>query len=445
MRTFKPLWQEGQVLTPQHFQQQDQWLHFSHRQFAQVAVAEPWGVLDVQIDEEALLSGRLKLTRLKLRLTDGTPIDTSIADVLPGARDIPADRQSVVVLAALSLLNADGDNCRHDDAPLVRPRRHFREFVQVPDLNGTGTAEVAIQRHAVRLLFDFEEQADDVVCPIAQVLRNARGEFEVDTHYVPPCLALSAHPRHQERIGRLSDILLAKASALAARRSERIDQIAEFGIADVSLFWLLHCIHTHWPDLAFLSTHPAQPPERLYGLLSRLTGALMTFSTGTNLSAIPAYEHANQDEIFATLETLIRELLDAIIPSRVIPIGLTRSTSTVWTGRFSDERLVEGADYYLSVKSTLPALQLVELIPKLCKIGSPDDIQHLINSALTGIPLNVAHRVPAAIPVRLDNHYFALDPSAPALARMRKAHACHIYLPGSVPDAELELFAVLTS
>ncbi|HEV7445190.1 MAG TPA: type VI secretion system baseplate subunit TssK, partial [Steroidobacteraceae bacterium] len=167
--------------------------------------------------------------------------------------------------------------------------------------------------------------------------------------------------------------------------------------------------------------------------------------TGTNLSAIPAYEHANQDEIFATLETLIRELLDAIIPSRVIPIGLTRSTSTVWTGRFSDERLVEGADYYLSVKSTLPALQLVELIPKLCKIGSPDDIQHLINSALTGIPLNVAHRVPAAIPVRLDNHYFALDPSAPALARMRKAHACHIYLPGSVPDAELELFAVLTS
>ncbi|OXC79047.1 type VI secretion system baseplate subunit TssK [Caballeronia sordidicola] len=449
MRTFKPLWHEGLILTPQHFQQQEQWLNFSHRQFASLAVAEPWGVIDVQIDEEMLDAGRLSLTRLKLRLPDGTLIDTSVTDVLPRprdlGRDVAADMQSLIVVAALPLLNADGSNCRFDNETLSRPRRYFREFIEVPDLNGTGVEELSVERHAVHLLFDFERHADDVVCPIARLTRGAKGRFEIDRTYVPPCLTLSANTRHQERIARLSDILLAKSTTLAVRRSERVDQIAEFGVSDVSLFWLLHCIHTHWPKLAFLGTHPNQPPERLYEILAGLTGALMTFSTGTALTSIPMYEHAKQDEVFSTLESLIRDLLDAIIPSRVIPIGLARKSATTWSGQFKDDRLLEGADYYLSVNSSAPAFQIAEQIPKLCKVGAPDDIERIVNSALAGIPLKAVLRVPAAIPVRLENQYFALDARDPAHARMLAARACHVYLPTTLPDASFELYAVLTS
>ncbi|MDR5753441.1 MULTISPECIES: type VI secretion system baseplate subunit TssK [unclassified Caballeronia] len=449
MRTFKPLWHEGLILTPQHFQQQERWLNVAQRQFASLAIAEPWGIIEVELDEDALAAGRLSLSRLKLRLTDGTLIDSSAMDVLSCprdlTRDLPSDVQSVTILAALPLLNADGSNCRFDDETPSRPRRYFREFVEVPDLNGTGVEERSVERHAVHLLFDFEPHADHVVCPIARLVRGVRGQFEVDRAFVPPCLTLAAHERHQERIARLSDILLAKSTALAARRSERVDQIAEFGVADVSLFGLLHCIHTHWPKLAFLGTHPNQPPERLYDVLATLAGALMTFSTGTSLAAIPPYEHAKQEEIFSALEALIRDLLDAIIPSRVIPIGLTHKSATLWAGQFKDEWLLEGADYYLSVYAALPAFQLIEQIPKLCKIGSPDDIEHIVNSALAGIPLKAVQRVPAAIPVRLENQYFALDASDPAHARMLAARACQLYLPPSVPEASLELYAVLTS
>ncbi|AIY41478.1 Uncharacterized protein ImpJ/VasE [Collimonas arenae] len=414
-----------------------------------MTVAEPWGVVDVQIDEETLSAGRLKLSSLKVRLPDSTVIDTSVADALPPARDlardIPADKQSAVVVAALPLLNAEGGNCRYDDEKLARPRRYFREFVKTPDLFGEGVEELAVQRHAVHLLFDFETQADNMVCPIARIVRNVSGQFEVDRTYVPPCLLLSAHQRHTERVARLTDILLAKSTALSSRRRERVDQIAEFGVADVSLFWLLHCINTHWPDLSFLVSHPNQPPEKLYALLARLAGALMTFSTATTLTSLPAYDHNQQEQVFSKLEALIRELLDAIIPSRVIPIGLTQKSPTIWSGQFLDERLLKGADYYLSVQAGLPALQLIEHIPKLCKIGSPDDIGHIVNAALAGIPLRAVQRVPAAIPVRLENQYFALDSTDPAHARMLAARACQIYLPSSLRDASLELFAVLTS
>lgn len=93
----------------------------------------------------------------------------------------------------------------------------------------------------------------------------------------------------------------------------------------------------------------------------------------------------------------------------------------------------------------MPAFELVEQFPRLCKVGAPDDVEHIVNSAVAGIPLKAVQRVPGAIPVRLDNHYFALDPAAPALARMLAARACQIYLPASIPDASIELYAVLRS
>ena len=448
MRTFKPLWQEGAVLSPHHFQQQGLWWQFAQQQFVPLAVAEPWGVLDVRVDEELLLNGRVKLAGLKLRFGDGTPIDTSIADVLPPARDLArdvgSDVQSVIVYAGLPLFDAAGNNCRVDGETVSRPRRYFREFVEVPDLLGTIDAELAVERHALQLLFDFESHADYIVCPIARLVRGQRSVFELDHNWVPPCLALSGHPRHEERVSRIADILQAKSIALAARRSERIDDVAEFGVADVSLFWLLHCLNTHWPELRFLASHPYQPPERLYHVLAQLTGALMTFSTRVNLAEIPAYDHERQDEVFSKLEDLIRDLLNAVIPSRVVPIGLLKKGPTYWNGQIHDDRLLEGADWYLSVSAAKPAFELVELIPSLCKIGAPDDIAHIVNSALPAVPLRAVQRVPAAIPVRLENQYFALDSKDPLFAGMLAARTCQIYLPASVPEASLELYAVLT-
>ncbi len=450
MRIDKPLWHEGLILAQQHFQQQDRYTAFAMQQFANAALASAWGTLAVAIDEEALDAGRLKLTALKLRFPDGTPIDTTIADALPVARDLardlPADAQSVVVYAALALPDANGNNCRIDETELARPRRSYREFVKVNDLNGAVETEIAAERLAVRLLFDVESRADDTACAIARLTRATNGQFRVDRRFVPPCLTLGSHPLHLERINRLCDILQARSAALSTRRSERVGEVAEYGVADVQLFWLLHCVHGAWPELRHFSALPARPPEQLYLSLARLASALMTFSTGSDLADIPAYDHARADDVFSQLESMIRDLLDAIIPSRVVSIGLARRSPTSWSGQLLDERIVSGAlDWYLSVNASASAFDLVEQVPRLCKIGAPDDVERIVNAALPGIPLKPVQRVPAAIPVRLDNQYFALDNSSAALARMLAARACQVYLPASIPDASLELYAVLRS
>ncbi|VVE17014.1 type VI secretion system-associated protein [Pandoraea cepalis] len=450
MRIEKPLWQEGVILAPQHFQQQERWTRFSLQQMVSEVLSAPWGTLDVDIDEQALAAGRLKLNRLKLRFPDGTPVDTTLADALPAARDLThgtaPDVQSLTVLAALALPDANGSNSQLDTTATSRPRRSYREYVKVIDEFGTEAVEIAVERHAVRLLFDFEPHADDTVCVIARLTRAASGRLHVDRDFVPPCLALSGHARHIERMQRIADILHAKSLALGTRRGERADQVIEYGVADVQLFWLLHCIHQAWPQLRHFARYPHRPTESLYLMLAQLTSTLMTFSTRAKLTDIPEYDHVRADEVFAVLETTLRDLLDTIIPSRVIPIGLARKTATTWAGQILDERIVDGSvDWYVSVSAVATTSALAQQFPRLCKIGAPDDVERIVTSALPGIPLTAVQRVPSAMPVRMDNHYFALDGASDALARMLAVRACQIYLPMSLAEASVELYAVLRS
>ncbi|MEZ0606525.1 type VI secretion system baseplate subunit TssK [Paraburkholderia sp. IW21] len=446
MKITRPLWAQGIFMTPQHFQQQALWDRFADERVARIASPEPWGISRVVFDMHALAIHRVQMTTLDLRLPDGTFVDSETADWLPAARDlgdVPSQMEAVVVLVGLPLFDAEGGNCIEAGVKPARPRRLVREYLQVADLNGEGKEEISVERHALALLFDFEEYGEYVTCPVARLVRNAQGRFEIDPAFVPPCLVLSASGQLTARMNRLAEILSAKSTSLAVRRRERSDQIADYAVADVSLFWLLHSVNSTWPELARLCQAPHQHPERLYGVLARLAGSLLTFSTTETLQAIPPYDHRAPEPVFAELESLIRTLLDTVIPSRVVPIALERARATVWVGKINDERLVDGADYYLSVQSGLPAHALLEQLPRLCKAGAPDEVEQIVNSALPGIPLRTMSRLPAAIPIRIENQYFALDSTHPAFKRMTAARACQFYVPASIPDVSLELYAVL--
>lgn len=446
MKVARPLWAKGIFMSPQHFQQQGLWNGLCDEQVARIASPDPWGVRGIVFDKQALSVERVQVTALNVRLPDGTWIDTDIADRLPPARslsDIPKQVDAFVASVALPLIDPQGGNCFEDGEKPARPRRFIREYLHVGDLHGEGNDEIGVERHALALLFDFEPQEAYVTCPIGRFVRNTHGHFEADAEFVPPCLVLSASDRLIARIQRLSEILAAKSTSLALRRKERSDQIADYAVADVSLFWLLHSVNTSWPALARLAQAPDQHPERLYAVLAGLAGSLLTFSMTETLHSIPSYDHRAPEPVFAELEALIRALLDTVIPSSVVPIALDHPRASQWSGQFKDPRLVENTDYYLAVRAAMPAHELLEHFPRLCKIGAPDDVQHIVNSALPGIPLRAMSRLPAAIPVRIENHYFVLDGAHAAFKRMTAAHACQIYVPASIPEVSLELYAVL--
>ena len=151
----------------------------------------------------------------------------------------------------------------------------------------------------------------------------------------------------------------AKRQHLLGMRHERNQQIAEFATADVSLFWLLNALSSFEPQLKFLRDNPTIHPERLYQTLTAFTGSLLTFSLANSVNDIPGYKHDKLNEVFPPLFELVRTLLEECLPSLVIKIDLVHDQDTLWTGRLNDSRLVEDADFYLSVRSSMPGHQLL--------------------------------------------------------------------------------------
>lgn len=445
MKIYRPLWTDGAFLAPQQFQQQARWDAYVTDAVAHMALAHPWGVVEADFDRGSLALSRLNALRLKVRFPDGTVIDTELADNLPPVCDLSsvADRDNVEVVLALPLLSANGGNL-DDGQDSARPRRWRQEWVTVQELSGHERTELAVLRHAVTLRFAHQDNSAYLICPVVRLIRNVQGQWELDDNFIPPMLSLSASKTVFTELGDLLHRLQARRRRLMEMRRESNERMADFAVADVSLFWLLNALNSAEPVLNELYQTPSRHPELFYRELVRLAGSLLTFSLEYKAEVIPAYQHSSPEQVFPPLFNLLDSLLEASLPSRVIAIDLSLN-GQFWTGSLHDPRLREGADFYLSVRSNIPNHLLQTQFPLLCKAGSYEDVSDVVNVALNGVLLKPLSHVPAAIPLRLENQYFALDLNSAAGQAMLDSGNCAFYTPGSLGEIKLELFVVLRS
>jgi type VI secretion system protein ImpJ len=449
MKIDRPLWAAGALLCPQQFQQQARWEAWANESLAHLSLVHPWGVQALAFDPQALRLGKLKATQVRLRMPDGTLIDTDHVDRLPPALELARllsdEIQDATLLLALPLEQGNGNNCLFEGTRADRPTRYRQDWRQVQDIYADEVQSIGVLEHALSLRLDSDENADYLTCPIARLLRDGQGAWSLDPVYVPPLLSFAAHPGLLTQLDNLLTQLSAKRQRLMGMRRESNQRMADFAVADVSLFWLLNALNTYQPVLADLKAHPARHPEQVYLELVKLAGGLLTFSLEHDIDKIPAYRHEHLESVFAPLMRTISTLLEASLPSRVIALELEERGANRWQVTLNDARLCErdAADFYLSVRCRLPAVQLQNQFPRLCKAGTPDDVDQLINAALDGIPLQSLSHVPAAIPLRLENQYFALDLGHAKGQAMLAAGVCAFYVPSTLADVKLELFAVL--
>ncbi|KJK07727.1 type VI secretion system baseplate subunit TssK [Pseudomonas alkylphenolica] len=439
------MWSEGMFLLPQHFQYQDE---FHQHQLAEATLRSTpfhWGVQALQVDEDALANGTLQLKRLKLVFPDGSLFDAPQHDPLPAARDLKdlLKGNDLKVYAALKLPEPFGLNYLEDGQEQKSARRFRKQFDTLPDLNeGDLENEITSLRLNVVMLVDGDNLDGYSYCPIARLSRNNMGGFNLDPHFVHPTLHLGSHDTLVGMGKRLLGALHAKSKALSGRRRERADQIAEFGSSDVTLFWLLNTVNRAYPQLAHLLAHPRLHPERLYLFLADLAGGLLTFTLDTQLHDLPEYDHHDPAASLVKLDEMIRVMLDNVVPNQCIVIKLNQTKPSYWQGQLQDPRLAE-ADFYISVHADMPGASLLELVPRAFKVGSPEDIEVVVNSAMPGVTLNHSTRLPNAIPVRLDNQYFAIEPHGLVYERMMNAQTICFYAPSAFTNLKLELMAVL--
>ncbi|HBO0859711.1 type VI secretion system baseplate subunit TssK [Pseudomonas aeruginosa] len=444
-RRSRVMWSEGMFLLPQHFQYQDEYHQHQLAQAVQRGTPFHWGIEQLEVDEDALAGGTLSLKRLKLVFPDGTLYDAPQQDALPAVRDLRerAREGELKVYVALRHGEPYGVNYVDDGDEGKAPKRFRKRFEVLPDLNeGDLENEITSLGLNVVLLIEGDSLDGYSYCPLLQLTRNSAGGFGLASAFISPCLYLGASDQLLSLARRLLGVLQAKSDALSSRRRERANLIAEFGSSDVTLFWLLNTVNRAYPQLAHLLQHPRLHPERLYLFLAELAGGLLTFSLDAGLADIPEYDHDDPAASLQRLDVLLRELLDNVVPNQYVPITLEQSKTSYYIGRLHDARLTS-ADFYISVHADMPGAKLLELVPRAFKVGSPEDIEVVVNTAMPGASLVHTTRLPSAIPVRLDNHYFAIEPRGEVFERMMRAQAVAFYVPSAFTNLKLELMAVL--
>ena len=442
------VWSEGMHLSQHHFQAQSRWFEGVAAFTLQQLFFKPYGIAGCELDAEALVNGTVVLRHARGLMPDGLPFrfpDDPPPEPLDIRERFSPVRESHRVLLVVPREVAGRAAVAGPDANGARAAaRWLAETRRIPDEgNGEDEKPVTVGRSNFRLELEDDPAApapdDRIALPIARVKRDGAGHFVYDDAYVPPCLQIGASERLLQLATRLVEMLDAKADALRAGSAG----LAAAGAGDAAGLWLAHALHTSRAPLNHLREGRAAHPERLFAELSRLAGALCTFSLDGDPRDLPLYDHDALDACFDALERHVHAHLEVVLPTRGLRVPLARTAEWYHAGKIADRRAFERAHWYLGVRSTAGAATVVGEVPKRLKVCSRKHIERLVREAFPGLPLEHEPAPPGAITPRPGTHYFRIRPQGPCWATLVETGEIGVYCPSAIPEAELELAIVM--
>jgi len=443
----KIVWNEGMLLTPHHFQQWDNYFEDTLTSKVQSTVPYAYGVLDLQVNNEAIANGNFQLTACRALLQDGLIVNVPDAEGVPDLRPVGdhfhPEQERLGVHLAIPARKIGEANFQANGAKANPNLRFLQEGALIKDeTSGTNEQPVAYARSNFRLIFDDEVRDGFTSIKIAELQRTPTGQLKIADDYIPPILKVSASLWLTNMLRQIVEILITKGGSLGEQRRQSRASLADFTTSEVAVFWLLHTVNSSIPVMAHFFRSPLVHPERLYLEMASLVGKLLTFSTDYNPKDIVKYDHDDLYFTFSNLSAQLKELLETVIPSRCVPIPLEKIRETLYVGRIEDERLLKEAGFYLAVKSQMPEAKLIEGVPRVVKIASRDAIDQVIGAALPGVVLTYSNPPPAPIPARVGFKYFMLDAIGPYWNGIRGSKLIAVHVPDEIPDEKLEMYAV---
>lgn len=452
------VWSEGMYLGPHHFQAQSRYFEDSMRFAVSSLWFEPWGLVDAQLDAEALKNGTVSLIHARGIFPDGLAFHMPECDALPEPRSIadlfPPARESVMLSLAIRPRQPGGANTslpapegRQRD-PELNGNARFKAEVRMLYDETTGADEkpVHLGRKNISLRLDTEPLEDLVTLPVARITRSGSGQFVFDAAFIPPCLDLGASERLMSMLGRLIDILedkSARFSRTAAGGRER--SWAEFSTREIANFWLLHTVNSALAPLRHIYLAKRGHPEALYREMLRLGGALCTFAFESHPRDLPAYDHRNLEKSFGDLDLHIRTHLETIVPTQYLEIPMVKRADYFYEAEIADQRVLDRSRWIFAIRSHVSEPELIAKTPQLVKLCSKQFVPQLVKRALPGMPLTHLPVPPSAIPVKADFQYFSVSRSGPCWDHIVQTRQVGLYIPGDLPDPSVELLAIMES
>ena len=438
----KVMWTEGMFLQPQHFQQQDR--HHGRQLEGRLSASSawPWGFVSLQVDDAALLQGRIVVNSARGVLPDGLAFAVPADDPAPPAFEVPADARDQIVVLAVPMLRPGVAESDVEAAAGSMPPRFHAADLDVADSHAASLREAPLQigRLNLRLLLARDANEGYTAIGVVRVVeRRADGRVTLDLQYVPPMLHAPAQTVLDSHLREVHGMLHQRAEALAGR----LAQPGRAGVGEITDFLLLQVINRHQPLFAHLQRLPVLHPERLYELCLGLAGELSTFRDPRRPAAYPEYRHDDLAGCFRAVIADLRQSLSMVLEQTAIPIELQDRKHGIRVAIIPDVELQRTASFVLAVNAQMPGDALRARFPTQVKIGPAERIRDLVNLQLPGVTLRALPVAPRQIPYHAGCTYFELETRGNELwKQLETSGGLAMHIAGDFPGLALEFWAI---
>ena len=440
------VWSEGMYLAPQHFQTQSRYLEDSIEFAVSSLWFRPYGLMALALDAEALKGGTAAVLQAKGVMPDGLAFHIPESDEAPPARAIggafsPTSDSHVLYLALPE---------RRESLPNVADSgaggaTRFVSGTQMRADETTGAEErvVGVGCKNFRLLLDTELSSSVTAIPLARIRRAGGEKFAFDEQFVPPLLDISASRRVVNLLRELVGVLEEKSHEMGGRQRSSGQAPGDYWRRELASFWFLHTIHSSITLLRHLLLAKHGHPEELFRELSRLGGALCSFSLNAHPRDLPLYDHDRLGDCFSALETHIRRHLEMIVPTNVATVPFQPAENYFFTAAITDPRLLDRSRWLFEIQSKAGEAALISKTPQLVKVCSEKFVRELVRRAVPGLTLTHLPTPPPAVPARVEAQYFGITKSGPCWDHVLSTRQVGLYVPGDFPAAQVALIILL--
>lgn len=441
MTTHKVVWQEGMLLRPQHFQQNDRHYDHEHKTRTRKLNSYAWGFFELEIDRQFLGMGKLVVSSASGVLPDGSLFEIG-GEREPLALDIPPNTGNTPIYLALALVTGNHIESRRPEQQDVLAR-YLALDEEVADSNAgdASSSQVSCGRLDFRLLLG-QQQSDQayVKLQLCEVLDTTPdGLVSLDPEFIPTFVNFQAS-------GYLLSCLKEVISMLAHRGdilAERIRATGKIGGAEVGDFMMLQLINRFEPVLRHHLGVEQVHPEQIYRDLLGLLGELATFSSETKRPRLEGrYLHSDQGGSFRKLMDAIRQVLSMVLEQHAIELLLQQRQYGIQVSPLHDHKLLGTSSFVLAASAECDSEELRSRLPAHLKIGPVERIRQLVNLHLPGIKVKPLAVAPRQIPFHSGKTYFALELNSEELAQLERSGGFAFHVSGELTGLELKFWAI---
>jgi type VI secretion system protein ImpJ len=447
-----PFWYQGLFLQPQHFQAQES--HWRHQLGALLAhLPYAWGTSGLQFREDGLDDHSLELVQGELLFPDGTLV--RVPEGAPGpVRDFRAawsdPLQPFKVYLGLKRWNPAGANVSVAEGAAVPATRFVaaQDPEEVADTHEGGPpGQVRLLTPVLKLFWESELPAlgDHCLLPAAVLVRD-RDKVRLDPRFAPPAFTLGGAPALRNVVRAIRSRVAAQVRRLEEFKLPPEHQNPEFHATYGQYLMALRILAGALPELQHASEPPVAHPWAVYGQLRRLAGELSTFTDRINAlgqledgrSLLPEYDHADPLPCFEAAQTLIGELLAAVLVGPRQIIDLARD-GRVFQADLPAETFDPLHAYFLAVRTGGHRDAVLRELTVLAKAGSREQVPVLLSRALSGVPLRPMDAPPAGMPKHAGAFYFRLDAGHAQWLEVERTRSFCLHWDSAPADTKVEL------